>query len=60
MEHVCFHLLTMLTPLTQDAEHGTGITKSAFHALKDGSSTIKKFAFPFLINALQATIKETV
>jgi hypothetical protein len=49
-----------LIPLIQDAEHGTGITKSVSPALKDGSSMIRKSAFQFLTNALQVMKMETV
>ena len=49
-----------LIPLIQDAEHGTGITKSVSPALKDGSSMIRKSAFQFLTNALQVMQMETV
>ena len=49
-----------LTPLIQDVEHGTGTTKSVSPALKDGSSMIRKSAFPFLTNALQVMQMETV
>jgi hypothetical protein len=51
---------TMLTLLTQDVELGTGIIKSASHALKDGSSMTKKYVFQFLTNAPLMTTKETV
>jgi hypothetical protein len=49
-----------LTPLIQDAVPGTGIIKSVFHALQDGSSMIKKSVFQFQTNALQVMPMETV
>ena len=51
---------TMLTPLIQDAEHGTGTIKSAFHAPKDGFSMIKKFAFQYQTNAKPTMMQEIV
>ncbi len=51
---------TMLTPLTQDVEHGIGTIKSAFPAPKDGFSMIKKFAFQFQTNARPMMMLETV
>lgn len=42
---------TMLIPLTQVAVFGIGTTKSAFPALKDGSSILTKFVLLFLTNA---------
>jgi hypothetical protein len=51
---------TMLIPLTLDVEHGIGTIKSAFHAQVDGSSTIRKFAFPFQTNAKHTMMLEIV
>ena len=59
-EPVSSQASTMLTPPIQDVEHGIGITKSAFHALKDGSSMIRKSAFQFQTNVLQVMPMETV
>ena len=42
---------TMPSLLIQDVEHGTGTTKSAFHALSDGLSMPTRFAFQYLTNA---------
>ena len=51
--------LTMPSPLTQDAEHGTGTIKSAFHAHSDGHSTLTRFVFPFPTNARHMMKLET-
>ncbi len=43
---------TMLSPLIPDVPPGTGTTKSASAAQRTGPSTLIKFAFQFLTNAL--------
>lgn len=45
--------------LIQDAEPGTGTTKSVYHALKDGYSMPTRSVLPFPINAQPVTAKET-
>jgi hypothetical protein len=43
---------TMLSPLIQDVPPGTGITKFALLAPNNGLSTLIKFVYPYLTNAL--------
>ena len=47
---------TMPSPLIQVVPPGIGITKSALFALNNGLSTLIKFAFQFLTNALLTAI----
>ena len=49
---------TMPSPLTLDVVFGTGTTKCASHAPKDGFSMLIKSVFQFLTTALHTTIVE--
>ena len=51
-ELVSSHHSTMLNPLTLDAPPGIGTIKSALLAPNNGLSTLIKFVYPFLTNAL--------
>ena len=51
-ELVSSHHSTMLNPLILDVPPGIGITKFALLAPNNGLSTLIKFVYPFLTNAL--------
>ena len=51
---------TTPSPLTQDVQHGIGMSKFVLLAPVDGFSTSKKFVFPFLIYVKLTLPTETV
>jgi len=59
-ELVSSHHSTMLNPLILDVPPGIGITKFALLAPNNGLSTLIKFVYPFLTNALLMPITEPV
>ena len=59
MDNACSHYQTTRNQLMPDAEPGTGITKLAFHAQMDGSSTIRRSVLLFLTNAPHTIVLET-
>lgn len=60
MENVSTLCQMMPSLLTLDAVLGIGITKSVWHVLQDGSSTLKKDVWLFQINAEPILIMEIV